>query len=236
MAIAHEGSQTAITGVGGSVTELTISLPAASAYGYFGVIGVILSNGNAQTWTLPTGWTEHNEASHPSGGRISVWYKFLDNTEGGAVTVQWTNPAEAAIGISNYSGVNGADPIDKVGSFQGWIPDNKTTCPGITTGVNNAGVICIYGAAGANALGTNWGLDASYTEIYDVYDAGGTRQPSVASSWRIKASSGSTGSGVFAASNATTDYTNGTQFSLKSGTPPSPPPVTTVARVGFVGV
>lgn len=118
-----------------SVTSMAVNLPASIASGDLLLAFVEVRNGG--TWTVPSGWTQlGTQAGGGSVGKLTVFYKIADGTEGSTAT--WT----ASLGTS---------AVWQVVKVTSW---NGSSAPEISTGASGD-----VSAANPSSLTPSWGAD-----------------------------------------------------------------------------
>ncbi|MGH2500358.1 MAG: glycosyltransferase family 2 protein, partial [Candidatus Limnocylindria bacterium] len=172
----------------GNNSSLTVGTPAGTAQGDVMVAAIAVQGGSSATVTAPSGWTLVRRTDNSTTIALAVYRKVAGPSEPASHT--WTFGADrrAAGGISAYSGVDTASPVDVEGG-QSTSSGTSHATPSVTTTVANARVVTAH-AAHANA---SWTPPAGMTERFDRVSSGGPQHASVEGNDAAQAAAGATG-------------------------------------------
>lgn len=194
----------------------TVSKPAGTAVG-----DLLVAHSYTSAALSSTGFTSRYQSSaSPTFGQfMSMIYRVADGTEASSITFSVASSGSGTITLLRLTGAATTTPIE-AHSTGSWVTTQAVSAPTVTTLTDNALVLYQYLAV-ASFAGT-W----SATGPTEDYDDGQLAGYSL-----IKTTAGAT-------SAQTANYTGfgefiGYQVSVK---PLAPPPVTTVSRVGMIGV
>lgn len=166
-----------------SVTETTfasdttthnVSMPATVNAG--DVLVCLFSNDGAATVTTPGGWTQESSTANGASGRLSVYSKTADGSEGGT-TVDFVTSAneKAAAQVHRYSGAHGDVEVGTpvTGSTASQDPPSLSPSWGsadtawlAVVGRNTTATVSSYPTDYANGLDTQSGLaDNTHAQV-----------------------------------------------------------------------
>ncbi|MFZ2887229.1 MAG: hypothetical protein WA021_05415 [Minisyncoccia bacterium] len=167
------------------VTELSIAKPTTQA-GDVLLATIATDSGSTNVVTPPEGWTLALRTSNGTNVSILTYWKAATASE--PASYLWTvRPTTNAVGgITAYSGVDPANPIDVASGNSGNSANAST--PAITTTADGAMIVASFATpAGALATG-HFSTPAGMTEKYDT--ANTPTGPSLASSDMLQITSG----------------------------------------------
>lgn len=161
-AIAYEDQATNTLGTDG--TQLIVNCPSGTAQGDL-LLAAVSTDGSV-TFNTPAGWTLINQGQTPQGATppmganiatLAVFYKVAGASEPSSYTFTWSDNQgvsgqQAAGAILRYSGIDTSDPINA--SNVGTGTNANPTAPSVTTDVNGAMIVRIYGADDSDMSGT----------------------------------------------------------------------------------
>ncbi|MBN1873625.1 MAG: VWA domain-containing protein, partial [Anaerolineae bacterium] len=128
---------------GSDTTSLTINKPSGTTEGDL-LIAILSTDGN-ETLSPPSGWTEIDRGTaQGNAATLGVWYKVAGVSEPGFYTFTWSRAEQAVGAILRYSGADTGDPINASAHNTG--NNDSPRAPSITTTVDNARILRIYGA------------------------------------------------------------------------------------------
>jgi hypothetical protein len=175
-------------GSSSSRTSITISKPAGTVAGDVMVASIVQND--AVPVSAPAGWTPVREDSVDTAIKQSVFVRVAGASEPSSYT--WSlggNFRRITGGISSYSGVDTAHPVDAHNGATG--QSTNITAPSVTT--TTAGAMILH-LAGINAEGTI-SAPADSTERWEntAFNSTNTRDALAESSDSVQASAGATG-------------------------------------------
>ena len=187
-------------GIPNNVTSITVDKPAGTASGDL-LIGVVVTDDIAGTFTPPSGWTEIDSGTADPGGTadqvtLGAWYKIAGDPEPASYTWSWTNPQTVYAFIVRITGHDSSNPINVFGVATG--NSITPTCPDVTTTVANTLVLRIFGANWAQVT-VDGGYPSGHTGItVDVSgDPSQIGQCSGGAAYQTQAAIGATGTAAF---------------------------------------
>lgn len=174
-------------------TTLTVNVPAGTAPGDL-LIFTLAKDGNGGI-TTPTGWTLIDEGG--SGGftnqcRLGVYRRWAPNPVPANYTISWTDNEQAVGSIIRITGANATTPVDVSGNATG--NDTVPTAPTITTTVNGARILRIFGA---NERYTNGSYPNGTTGLFNFASSSSTDSVSSGAAHQSQAAAGATGTAAF---------------------------------------
>jgi len=176
--------------------SMTLTRPAGSTAGNVLVAG-IATNDDA-TITAPAGWTVLRQ-DVATGVRQSVYIRVMESAEPSSYTWTLSGSRRVGGGITAYSGVDTANPVDALGAVLN-ASGTAVTAPSVTTTAANTMLVQLVTV---NAEGTLT-APAGMTEVWEAASpnttAGNTRDVLASSSEALWASTGPTGNRVATAS------------------------------------
>jgi len=187
------------------VTSIMVSKPSGTANGDL-LIGVVVTDEDAGTFTPPSGWTLINSGTADPGGiadqvTLGTWYKIAGGSEPPSYTWSWTNPQTVYAFIVRITGHDSSNPINvwgvDTGSSTGTII--TITCPDVTTTVDDTLVLRIFGADRAMNFGS---YPSGHTGITFDSSSGDNTTPyqcTGGAAWQAQATAGATGTADFTA-------------------------------------
>jgi hypothetical protein len=131
-------------------TSLTLGRPAGTQAGHVMVASIVTSDGGAAV-TAPDGWATVRHDVLPGAIRQTIYTKVAGVSEPGSYTWTLSGRGQVAGGVSTYSGVDTAQPVDAHDATLNQSAGTAVTAPSITTTV--AGARLLHFAA-VNAEGT----------------------------------------------------------------------------------
>ncbi|HEV8624732.1 MAG TPA: metallophosphoesterase, partial [Acidimicrobiia bacterium] len=131
-------------------TSLTLGRPAGTQAGHVMVASIVTSDGGAAV-TAPDGWATVRHDVLPGAIRQTIYTKVAGVSEPGSYTWTLSGRGQVAGGVSTYSGVDTAKPVDAHDATLNSSAGTAVTAPSITTTV--AGARLLHFAA-VNAEGT----------------------------------------------------------------------------------
>jgi hypothetical protein len=187
------------------VTSITVSKPSGTASGDL-LIGVVVTDGNAGTFTPPSSWTLINAGTADPGGiadqvTLGAWYKIAGGSEPASYQWTWTNSEAVYAFIIRITGHNSSNPINVWGVATGSSTGTSITitCPTVTTTVNDTLVLRIFGADRAMLLGS---YPTGHTGITFGSSSGDNTtmyQCTGGAAYKTQATAGATGTAAFTA-------------------------------------
>jgi len=143
-----------------NVTSIAVDKPAGTASGDL-LIGVIVTDGTAGTFTPPASWTLIDSGTADPGGNanqvtLGAWHKIAGGSEPSSYTWSWTYPQTVYAFIIRITGHDVSDPIDVWGVATGSSTGASitVTSPDVTTTVDDTLVLRIFGADRAMNFGS----------------------------------------------------------------------------------
>jgi len=173
-------------GSSSSRTSITISKPAGTVAGDVMVASIVQND--ALPVSAPAGWTSVREDAVGTAIKQSVFVRVAGASEPSSYTWSLGNYRRITGGISSYSGVDTAHPIDAHNGATG--ESTSITAPSVTT--TTAGAMILH-LAGINAEG-NISPPAGSTERWEntAFNTSNTRDALAESSDSVQASAGAT--------------------------------------------
>ncbi|MEM9848715.1 MAG: SdrD B-like domain-containing protein [Bacteroidota bacterium] len=149
---------------GGNVSSLAINVPSGNTNDL--LIAAIATDSNTD-FTTPPNWilvdaSEGEGQTTDNAATLAVYYRVADSSEPSSYTFNWSGSQEAIGAISRYSGVDVVAPIHAFGVGTG--KSSSPTCPSISTTINDALIIRIFGADGDG--GNNASAPTGTNEVY----------------------------------------------------------------------
>lgn len=184
MAVAYQTSRpTAGTG-----TSSAPSLPTGSAAGDLILIKIGLKTGTAQTWTVPSGYTNIIDAANTTNVRVAWWWKTITagDVTTGTVSCSWTTSVAFQFELVRLTGHNTTTPFaaGSTNTFTGSL--SPGTAPSVTGANGGELVVAIdeqQGGSGANySAWTNSALeqwDSSSGTGVNISSGGATKDLTV---------------------------------------------------------
>jgi hypothetical protein len=163
VAIAAIVSGTSTTGVSGHVTYtlLTLNRPTVSA-GDVMIAGIAIQDGSIPNVTAPSGWTQILRTDNDVNVTLITYRKVAGASEPSTYTWTIDEQTKATGGITPYSGVDTASPVDASAGNTGFGPTATTSA--ISTSNTNEMVIAVY----ANDVAKSFSTPTGMTEKYDL--------------------------------------------------------------------
>jgi hypothetical protein len=121
-------------------SKLTISRPAGTQPGHV-MVAAIAGSESASEFTAPAGWTPVREEKIPGAVRQAVYVKVAGASEPSSFTFTTSVAQRVAGGITTYSGVDTADPVDAAAVALNSTAATSVKSPSITTSVPNARLV-----------------------------------------------------------------------------------------------
>ena len=176
-------------------SSITIQRPAGVAAGHV-LVAAIGSNYDT-TISAPSGWTAVRQDVADKAVRQSVYVKVAGSSEPSSYTWILDGSRRVAGGITAYSGVDTAQPIDAVNAFVNPV-STAVPAPDITTSVANAMVVQFVTVNSEGTLSPPAGMD----EVWEANSPHPEKDRDVlmSSSQAAQGESGPTGSRVATAS------------------------------------
>lgn len=174
-----------------TITNLPLNKPADVAVGDFMLASVAIHDGNAVVVTPPTGWTQILRTDNETNVSVVTYWKAVGASEPSSYLWTLSPQTRAQGGITRYSGVDPANPIDVVAGNGGL--GTIATTSSVTTSVANEIVVAVYAlhVGGLNHAGDFFGAPLGMTERYDAsYTAAG---PTIAEFDGVQTVPGNTG-------------------------------------------
>ncbi len=211
--------------------HLVLPKPSATIVGDMLIAQVVVSQANTSI-TAPAGWHLIRTTSSNTTLKMASFYKLASSSE--PASYSWTlgSSQTATGGISDYTGVDGSNPID---ASSGTVNGNTSTASftQVTTHFPYDMLVAMVGAVGNTTITPPSG----FTEAYERPDRYTNMGPSVEASRLRKGPMGATSVG--SAKEDTLSNTNLTQLIalrpagyLSSPTPTPPPAPITIVAVG----
>jgi hypothetical protein len=186
-------------------TSITVSKPSGTASGDL-LIGVIVTDGDAGTFTPPSGWTLINSGTADPGGitdqvTLGAWYKIAGGSEPPSYTWNWTNSQAVYAFIIRITGHDSSNPIHVWGVATGSSTGISITitCPDVTTTVDDTLVLRIFGSDRAMNFGS---YPSGHTGIAFDSSSGDNTTPwqcTGGAAYKTQATAGATGTADFTA-------------------------------------
>jgi hypothetical protein len=136
--IAPVGSSS--SGSSSSRTGITLNRPAGTVPGHV-MVASIMSNDDDPGFAAPPGWTPVSDRSIRDALRQAVYVKVAGASEPATYTWTLSEFRRVAGGITTYSGVDTADPVDAVAASVNTASSTAVTAPSITTTAADARVV-----------------------------------------------------------------------------------------------
>ncbi len=194
-AITYVASETATAN---SATSVTINRPTGTVQSNVMVAAIFIRNSNTVI-TPPAGWTQIRSDTEGSGDStltMRTYYKVAGASEPANYQFSFAN-SRAVGAISTYSNVNTTNPINVHGGQTTSSTTNAVTAPSVTTTVNNARLVGVFGMRQGSATYTPPG---GMTERIDFGTGAGAQHVSMSSADQAFATAGATGTRVATAS------------------------------------
>lgn len=151
MAVAYQASRpTAGTG-----TSSAPSLPTGAAAGDLILIKIGLKTGTAQTWTVPSGYTNVIDAANGANVRVAWWWKTIaaGDVTTGTVSCSWTTSVAFQYELVRLTGHDTTTPFAAGSTATGTGSLSPGTAPTVTGANGGELVVSIdeqQGGSGAN--------------------------------------------------------------------------------------
>jgi hypothetical protein len=208
--------------------SITLSRPAGTAAGHV-MVAQIVSNDDDPGFRAPAGWTVVSDRSI-SALRQVVYIKVAGTTEPPSYT--WTlstsTTRRIAGGLTAYSGIDTATPIDAASTSVNTTASTNVAAPSITTTLPGAMVVHLAAINAEGALSAPAGMAERWEATSP--NSGSSRDALASASDAIQAAAGATG--VRTATGTSSGANIATLLALRpSGPPPPPPPPDTTAPV-----
>jgi hypothetical protein len=176
-------------------SSITIQRPGGSAAGHV-LVAAIASNADT-TISAPNGWTAVRQDIISGAVRQSVYVKVAGSSEPASYTWTLGGSRRVAGGITAYTGVDTARPIDAVNASLNPV-STAVPAPGITTSVANAMVVQLVTVNAEGTLSPPAGMD----EIWEAFspNSSSARDVLMSSSHAAQGTAGPTGVRVATAS------------------------------------
>src|SRR6185503_16620116 len=124
----------------GAATSLTLGRPAETAPGHV-LLASIVTSDDGPFVTAPAGWTVVRNDAIPGRLRQTLYTRVAGPSEPGAYTWTLSGRAQVAGGLTSYSGVDPAQPIDAHAANLTAAEGTAATAPSITTTVPGARLV-----------------------------------------------------------------------------------------------
>jgi hypothetical protein len=211
----------ASTWSGSSASRLSVTLdrPPGTAAGDVMVAQVVVSDDDP--FTAPAGWTVVSDRAIGNTLRQSVYVRAAGPTEPGSYTWRLNGYRRIAGGITTYSGVDTANPVDVVAASVTTTASTAVPAPSVTTTVADAVLVHLAAINADAALTAPDGL----TERWEATspNAANTRDALAASSDAVQSAVGATGPRI--ATVTAPGRSIATLVALRpAGSPPPPDP------------
>jgi hypothetical protein len=138
------------SGSSSSRTSITINRPTGTQAGHV-MVAAIVSNDDDPSFTAPAGWSLVRQDTVTDALRQNLYVKVAGSAEPSSYTWFLSSYRRVAGGITTYSGVDTANPIDAHGASRQTSATTAVTAPSITTTVPDT--LLVHFAA-VNAEGT----------------------------------------------------------------------------------
>jgi hypothetical protein len=185
-----------------NVTSIAVSKPASTASGDL-LIGVVITDGSAGTFPVPSGWTLINSGTSGTAVTLGTWYKKAGGSEPATYTWSWTSSQTVFAFIIRITGQDPTTPIDVSAPATG--SSTTPTCPTVTTSVADTLVLRIFGFD--SCYGYNASYPAGHTGIVVESSRpgcipGAMEHCSGGAAYKTQATAGATGPASFTASDS----------------------------------
>jgi hypothetical protein len=181
---------------GGGPTTITITKPAGVASGDVLIAAISHEAGNADTITVPSGWTLVRRVDNTSSEGVAVYRKVAGASEPASYSWTFDQSRSLSGGMLAYTGVDNTTPID-VENGQATGQNTTHATPSITTTQPNEMLVAFFAIPQA----ATWTAPTGMTKQIDVPENG--RGNSLAVATVSQAGAGATGTKTATAS--TTD-------------------------------
>ncbi len=174
-----------------TVTQLSIARPAVTA-GNLMLANIAINGGTSATVTAPTGWTQILRTDNDTNISLISYRKIVGASEPSSYTWSIDHQTTAEGGITVYSGVDTANPVDAYAGNSGFGLLATTTT--VTTSTASSTIVTLFAidVGKENTAGAYFSIPSSMTEEYDTSNT--PFGPSTAQHEMIQAVAGSTGS------------------------------------------
>jgi hypothetical protein len=136
-------------------SSITVARPAGTAPGQ-AMVASIVSNDDGPAFSAPAGWSIVREDSIPDTLRQTIYVKVAGPSEPASYTWTLSQYRRVAGGITTYSGVDPAQPIDAHDAMVTPVSGTAVTAPSITTTVADT-MLIHFAAIGAEGSLTTTG-------------------------------------------------------------------------------
>lgn len=175
----------------GSVTNITVALPAGTAAGDLLVAHVSQRYDASFAVTAPSGWTLAGSVDLGGGATVAtwLWHRLATSSEPSSYTFSAGSKSLRHAAIVAYSGVDGTSPVNAYAGAGTTTASTSLVAPSVTTTVSNAALLTFF-AVRANATVTP---PAGMTERYDLVTGTGASHLAVSGNDQQLSASGGTG-------------------------------------------
>lgn len=127
-------------------------------------MATIAIQNNGSVITAPSGWTNLTDKQADGGLTQDTYWKIVAAGDAGtSVSWSYTKTSSSSGGITAYSNVHGAAPID-VSAANSTVSSSTLTAPSVTTTVANDLIVAAYSIVGTNATT----LPGTLASVYEV--------------------------------------------------------------------
>jgi hypothetical protein len=212
-AIANISTGNSNTNISSDVSFSLVSLnkPSDAVVGDLLLAGISVNGGSAAGIAAPSGWTLVNRTDNDTNVSVSSYYKIVGSSEPSSYDWTITPQARGVGGITRFSGVSTAAPIDVFASSIG--RGSSATAPAVTTTANNEYVVSLF----AVNVGKDNTLFATSTEMVKLYDIKNQPYgPTASAQDKLQTSAGSSGTFASSFNSGTRDWAAQT-IALRTG-------------------
>lgn len=190
VALAAVVAETSVTGQSTDITytQLSLAKPTDAVTGDLLLAAISIKNGSTGVITAPSGWTLINRADNSTNVGLATYYHVVGATEPGSYAWNISAPTHASGGITRYTGVAAASPIDALGSATGH--SLAPTAPSVTTTHSEDQIVTVFTIRGGDNT-PHFATPTGMTERYDTgYNPNG---PSLALDDKTQSTAGASG-------------------------------------------
>ena len=175
-----------------TITRLTVGTPTSTVAGDVLIANIAINKGNAaDVLSVPSGWNQIARTDNDANVSIVSYWKKADASDQSGTTYEWdiNNQTQAEGGITAYSGVDSAAPIDTVASSTGF--SSTATAPSVTTSFANDEVISLFATDFGKNANTQYFGSTGWSQKYNSPNT--PYGPSIAAFDTMQATAGPSG-------------------------------------------
>ncbi len=197
-------------------TTVTLTKPSGSTVGDFLLASISVNGGSPAEITAPSGWTLITRTDNDTNISILSYWKAVGFSEPSSYV--WTiNPQTRATGgITRYSGINIASPIDVIGTSTG--RGTVATAPSVTTTQDGERIVGIFATNEGKNNSPTFSTTTGYTKMYDKKYA--PLGPTTSAEDKAQSTTGASGSIAVTISNGAQRDWAAQTLALKMEAPP----------------